>query len=102
MSVNEEIAKTINEITGYGLTDSFCGFKAYKVDALKKLNLTETSYGMPLQLWIQAWKNGLTVKEIPIALIYFDRTREFPGSLRKKEARLNYYRDVIDRELRNG
>lgn len=102
LSVNREITKRINEITGYNLTDSFCGFKAYKVEALKKLKLTESNYGMPIQLWIQAWKNGLTVKEIPVGLIYFDRTRQFPGDLRKAEARLKYYNEIIDMELKNG
>jgi dolichol-phosphate mannosyltransferase len=102
MSVNREITRRINEITGYDLTDSFCGFKAYRVDAVKKLELTEPNYGMPLQLWMQAWKHGLTVKEIPIGLIYFDHSRQFPGDLKRREARLRYYHDVIERELADG
>lgn len=102
MVINREITTMINEITGYNLTDSFCGFKAYNVESLKKLKLTETNYGMPLQLWIQAWRNGLTVKEIPIGLIYFDRGRHFRGDLNNNEVRLKYYKEIIERELANG
>ena len=39
---------------GIELTDAFCGFKAYRVESLKKLELTETGYAMPLELWVQA------------------------------------------------
>jgi len=102
MAVNQKITRRINEITGFDITDSFCGFKAYSVDSLKKLKLTEINYGMPLQLWIQAWKHGLKIKEFPIGLIYFDRTRQFPGDLKNSEKRLKYYNDIIDRELANG
>ena len=102
MAVNRQITRRINEITGYELTDSFCGFKAYLVDSLKKLKLTESNYGMPVQLWIQAWKNKLTVKEIPVGLIYFDHSRHFPGELRNGNSRLKYYNEIIERELANG
>ena len=101
-AVNREITRRINEITSYNITDAFCGFKAYKVASLKKLKLTEQNYGMPLQLWIQAWKNGLTVKEFPIGLIYFDHSRRFPGNLNRADARLMYYRELIERELADG
>jgi len=97
--VNEIITRRINEITGFGITDAFCGFKAYKVSALKKLRLTEPGYGMPLQLWIQAWKMGLAVKEIPIEKIYLDPGCDFKGKLADSEARLKYYNEVIEREL---
>ena len=98
--INEIIMRRINEITGFSITDAFCGFKAYKVSALKKLRLTEAGYGMPLQLWIQAWKNGLTVKEIPIEKIYLDPGRNFKGRLADAETRLKYYDEVIDGELK--
>jgi dolichol-phosphate mannosyltransferase len=97
--INEIITRRINQITGYGITDAFCGFKAYKVSALRKLRLTEAGYGMPLQLWIQAWRAGLTVKEIPIEKIYLDPGRDFKGQLADSATRLTYYNEVIDAEL---
>ena len=31
-TINRKITGLINEITGYGLTDSFCGFKVYRME----------------------------------------------------------------------
>ena len=97
--VNKEVTEILNQITGFNLTDSFCGFKAYKVDKLKVLHLTESGYGMPLQLWIQAWKHCLKVKEIPVKLVYKDLSKRFKGLLENPEARLSYYKRVINKEL---
>lgn len=96
--INVEITKLINEATGYGLTDAFCGFKTYNVASVRKLCLTETGYGMPLQLWLQAAKKGLTMREIPVSLIYGDPSRGFGSGLDDPGARLSYYLDVIERE----
>ena len=97
--IGREIVARIGQLTGFGLTDAFCGFKAYCVESLKKLSLTEASYGMPMQLWIQAWKAGLEVVEKPIALKYLDSRRTFGGELDDAETRRRYYHAVIDREL---
>lgn len=94
-----EIVARINEVTGYNLTDAFCGFKIYRVDSLEKLSLTEHGYGMPIQLWMQAWRAGLTIAEKPIALKYLDSQRTFGGELDDGETRRRYYHAIIDREL---
>jgi len=39
--INAQITRHINELTGYSLTDAFCGFKAYRVPALARLRLSE-------------------------------------------------------------
>lgn len=97
--INEQITKIINRRTGYNLTDSFCGFKAYRVDSLKKLRLTEWGYGMPLQLWIQAWNKGLAVKEYPVERIYKNLGRSFGEELDDPQKRLSYYKRVIELEV---
>ncbi|MFQ5963692.1 MAG: glycosyltransferase family 2 protein [Candidatus Scalinduaceae bacterium] len=97
--INMEITQILNKITHFDLTDSFCGFKAYKVNALKKMNLTENGYGMPVQLWIQAWKLGLLIKEIPVKLIYNKMSRCFGGGLDDPARRLRYYKEIIRREV---
>ena len=97
MKVNKRITRHINRITGYKLTDTFCGFKLYRVEALKKLHLTEKGYGMPLQLWVEAWKNGLSVKEVPVKLIYFDRERRHVHQ--KVFRRYRYYLEIIKNEM---
>ncbi len=100
--IGHEIVERINDVTGYDLTDAFCGFKMYRVAALGKLHLTERSYGLPIQLWIQAWQAGLTVIEKPIALKYLDAERTFGGELDDAPTRLAYYHAIIDRELAAG
>ncbi len=98
--INCQITKLINEITGFGITDAFCGFKAYSVTALARLSLTLTGYSMPLQLWIQAKAKGLTVRELPVSRIYDDPNRRFGGSLDDPEVRRAYYLDTIEQERR--
>lgn len=100
MRINAEITKVINEITGFNLTDAFCGFKAYNVAALGKLKLNEDGYAMPLQFWVQAKHFGLTVKEIPVPRIYSDPKRQFAGPIKDPEIRLKYYHEIIERELK--
>ncbi|KAB2836836.1 MAG: glycosyltransferase family 2 protein [Candidatus Brocadia sp.] len=97
--INRKITSIVNRITGFRLTDSFCGFKAYRVEKLKLLHLTEYGYGMPLQLWMQAWKAGLLIREIPVKLIYKDLTKSFYGILGNPDTRLQYYKTIIRKEL---
>jgi dolichol-phosphate mannosyltransferase len=99
-TINRKITGLINEITGYGITDSFCGFKVYRMEGLKKLELTEKGYGLPLQLWVQAYKNNLTVKELPVSMIYKDKGRTFGNYLDNPEKRLAYYQKIIDSEVK--
>ena len=85
--INCQITEVLRHLTPYALTDSFCGFKAYRVEALRELSLTETGYSMPLQLWIQAARADLRVVEIPVRLIYKDPNRTFGGDLDDAERR---------------
>lgn len=101
LNINKKITKKINKLTEYNLTDSFCGFKAYKVLSLKKLKLTEPGYGFPLQLWLQAGKKKLKIKEIPVELIYLDYTRNFFNSFKSSSKRYKYYLKIIEREVKN-
>jgi glycosyltransferase involved in cell wall biosynthesis len=95
--INFTITDELNRLLGLQLTDAFCGFKAYKVEALGKLELTEQGYAMPLELWVQAAHAGLKIVEVAVPLIYLDEKRSFGGSLDDAEKRLAHYRDVIDR-----
>ncbi len=93
--INQIITGELNEQFGLNLTDSFCGFKAYRTPALAKLNITETGWGMPLQLWVQAARAGLTVKEVGVPRLYLDPNRAFGGVLDNASERLAHYRRVI-------
>ncbi len=93
--INFTITAELNARYGLDLTDSFCGFKAYTRKALARLCITETSWGMPLQLWVQAAHAGLRIKEVGVPRLYLDPSRAFGGVMDDAEKRLTYYRDVI-------
>jgi glycosyltransferase involved in cell wall biosynthesis len=97
--INAKITGLVNETFGWDLTDTFCGFKAHRVSAMRQLNLTETGYAFPLQLWPQVFRAGLRVTEIPVRLIYNDATRTFGGGLDDANRRLQHYLDVFNHEL---
>ncbi len=93
--INATITREINARYGFALTDSFCGFKAYRREALEKLRITEQGWGMPLQLWVQAARQGLRVKEIGVPRLYLDPNRAFGGVMNDPAQRLEYYRGVL-------
>jgi dolichol-phosphate mannosyltransferase len=93
--INATVTTEINARYGLNLTDAFCGFKAYRREALEKLRITEQGWGMPLQLWVQAARQGLRVKEIGVPRVYLDPTRAFGGVMNDPEKRLAYYRGVL-------
>ncbi len=98
-SVNRQVTRHINTVTGWSLTDAFCGFKAYRAEALRRLRLTEPGYAMPLELWASAYRAGLRVIELPVPRIYFDGDRSFGQELDDPAHRLQYYMRVWDRAL---
>ena len=89
------LTKFVNKVTGYSLHDAFCGFKAYKVNSLAKIKLTLQGFAWPLELFVQARKAGLSIKEIPVSMIYLDTSKNW-----------NYYakvsRDETIQYLRNN
>lgn len=97
--INHAITQTLNEKLGLGLTDAFCGFKAYRVEALRQLDLRESGYAMPLELWVQAACHNLAVVEVAVPLIYLDASRSFGGKLDDADIRIAYYNDVMNRSF---
>jgi dolichol-phosphate mannosyltransferase len=93
--INMQVTTEINSRWGLNLTDAFCGFKAYRREALSRLRITETGWGMPLQLWVQAARLGLRIKEIGVPRVYLDPKRAFGGVLNNADERLAYYRRVL-------
>lgn len=98
-AINATVTAMINARLGLHLTDAFCGFKAYRVAAIKQLKLDERGYAFPLQFWVQAAAHGLRITEISIRLIYNDPTRSFGGRLDDANQRLAHYRAVFEAEL---
>lgn len=100
--VNQAITDEINRVTGWSLTDAFCGFKAYRGESLARLNLTVAGYAMPIELWAKAWLAGLSVREMPVERIYCDRNRSFGPALDDAKRRLAYYTEVWNTALKEA
>lgn len=98
-SINQTITRLVNETLGLQITDAFCGYKAYRVSAIRKLELSEDGYAIPLQFWVQAAAHDLRISEVPIRLIYNDPNRSFGGPLDDATHRLAHYMRVFDAEI---
>ena len=98
-SINQLITQKLNESLGLSLTDAFCGFKAYRIEAIKRLSFTVKGYAFPLQFWVRAVAAGLNISEIPVRLIYNDPNRCFGGPLDDARHRLEHYLKVLEDEL---
>ncbi len=61
-------------ITGLPIKDATGGFKCFRADILRKINLSSiktNGYGFQIEMNYRVWKNGGKIKEIPI--IFIDR-----------------------------
>ena len=88
------LTATLNVLTGYRISDSMCGYRAFSRSALGKIacflnELTETEY-LASELWIRFSRAGLTVDEVPVRL----RGREY-GESRKGHALARYGWGII-------
>jgi len=97
--INRTITDLLNRRLELSITDAFCGFKAYRVPALRNLCITVPGYAMPMQMWVQIAKAGLRVRELPVPLIYNDPTRHFGGLLDDPTVRLQHYLHLFEQEL---
>lgn len=98
--VNMRVTAMVNDLTGWGITDAFCGFKAYSAEVLRGMTLREPGYAMPLEFWVRAHHAGLKVREIPVERIYCDNDRTFGSDLDDAERRMTYYLRVWNETLR--
>jgi dolichol-phosphate mannosyltransferase len=98
--INSTLTELINATFGLHLTDAFCGFKAHRVSAMRRLRLDVPGYAFPMQLWPQAAGAHLRIVEIPVRLIYNDPNRYFGGTLDDADIRLAHYLGVLSKEAR--
>ena len=66
------LTSIINRITGYNMTDSMCGFRAFNAESLRRVEhvfneMDEPQY-LAAEMFIRFSREGLTVAEIPINL----------------------------------
>jgi dolichol-phosphate mannosyltransferase len=98
-AVNVTLTTILNDLFELGITDAFCGFKAHRVAAMRRVHLDVPGYAFPMQLWPQVAAEGLRLKEISVRRIYNDPNRHFGGNLDDVGNRLRHYLDVLSREV---
>lgn len=62
----------INKLSGYNMTDSMCGFRAFRASSLQRVahifdDMLEPQY-LAAEMFLRFSKEGLTVEEVPINL----------------------------------
>lgn len=62
----------INKLSGYNMTDSMCGFRAFRASSLQRVahifdDMLEPQY-IAAEMFLRFSKEGLTVEEVPINL----------------------------------
>ncbi|MEE2906261.1 MAG: glycosyltransferase family 2 protein [Planctomycetota bacterium] len=98
-AINRMMTDEINRRLGLSLTDAFCGFKAYRVEACADLRLDVDGYDFPMMFWAQAVAAGLVIDELPVRLIYNDPSRSFGGPLDDQARRLRFYQSTLYEEI---
>tara|TARA_B110000495_G_C23038140_1_gene620951 strand:- start:2229 stop:3113 length:885 start_codon:yes stop_codon:yes gene_type:complete len=64
------ITSISNTVSDLKLTDSQSGFRAYNKKAIQSLNLSERGMGVSTEILIKSSKMGLSIKEVPIKILY--------------------------------
>jgi len=64
------ITSISNTVSDLKLTDSQSGFRAYNKKVVQSLNLSERGMGGSTEILIKASKMGLSIKEVPIRILY--------------------------------
>lgn len=70
---NIVINRFIRLLYGVNLKDTQCGFRAFTVEAYKKIRWKSSDYSMESEMIANAGKNKLKYIEIPIETIYSDK-----------------------------
>jgi dolichol-phosphate mannosyltransferase len=101
-AINRQVTVELNDSLGVQITDTFTGYKAYRVGSLPVFDIDVDGYAFPIQFWVQAAVAKLRICEIPIRLTYNDLHRSFGGELDDPVKRFDYYRSVLCNELRKN
>ena len=100
IEVNTRITKRLNDRFHFNLTDSFCGFKRYRMQNINAGSFTETGYAFPMEFWAYAYHQKLTITELAVSRIYTTDSRSFGEDLDRTRKRYHYYLKVLHQSLR--
>jgi dolichol-phosphate mannosyltransferase len=91
VEINERITAMLNRRYGWNLSDTFCGFKRYRLARIDPGFFTVKGYAFPLEFWAYAHHHRLSIQEIGVSRIYVTDDRSFGEDLDKKNKRFRYY-----------
>jgi glycosyltransferase involved in cell wall biosynthesis len=97
---NQALTEMVCRHTGYSITDSACGLRAYRASALSQLRITEAGYTVPYELWGQMACSGISVSEVPVTRIYRNEGQLQPPDSQTSEQMIALCERVLLRELR--
>lgn len=100
--INATITALVNQELNLNLTDAFCGYKAHRVEAMRRIKLDEPGYAFPMQLWPQVAAANFRITELPVRLIYNDPNRSFGAHLDDANRRLKHYLEVFNEQMRRA
>lgn len=90
-----QLGRVFNKIfTGFWLTDAHNGFRALSINALKKIKLQENRMAHATEILQQIKKEKLTLKEVPVHIIYSEY------SIAKGQSPWNAINILIDMTIR--
>lgn len=95
LTINKYISGLIGQLFSIHCTDPFCGFRGYRENFLKKMNLSHKSYGLGLEIVLEIIRTKTPFKEIPIKIVYNNHLKKFLDGLDDPRKRLLYYLDIL-------
>ncbi|MFW9928241.1 MAG: glycosyltransferase family 2 protein [Candidatus Thorarchaeota archaeon] len=93
--VNMCVGRLINHFYDLNLSDTFSGFKGYRVCRVESLfKMRDVGYSSPIEFWINAAYHGLFITEVPTPLRYI-KGRESRGNEKPWEVRFKDYMNAF-------
>lgn len=99
VEINKRITEKLNTLFRLPLTDSFCGFKRYRLKNINPDVLDENGYAFPVEFWVYVYYHNLSVTEIPVARVYITDDRSFGENLDRPKLRYHYYLRVLKKSI---
>jgi dolichol-phosphate mannosyltransferase len=91
------ITDIINETFKSSITDAFCGYRAYRVEKLRTLDLDIFGYGLAIQIIVQMLYKKLAFVELPVPMIYHNPVRERVPPAEKMRISLSILKTELQR-----
>lgn len=95
VEINSRITARLNREYGWSITDSFCGFKRYRMTHIDPHLFAEKGYAFPMEFWAYCRRMGLTLEELAVSRIYTTDSRSFGEDLDRRRRRYRYYLETL-------